>query len=224
MTRAHPYVLDGTRLIVPLYSDGFNFSLMAITDDWGATWKTSTPLVGVGNIQPSLARKKDGTLVAYMRDNGPPPKRLHVSRVARPRRDVERGRGQRRCPNPGSGAEVLELRNGHWVLVCNDIERAATAWRWRSPTTRARRGRGRGIWSATARRRRRARRVSLSVDHPGEGRARCTRPTAISCRRRRRGWMRRTADAQGDQARALRRSVDPREASMTSAAPRRWRA
>jgi hypothetical protein len=37
MTRAHPYVLDGARLIVPLYSDGFSFSLMAITDDWGAT-------------------------------------------------------------------------------------------------------------------------------------------------------------------------------------------
>lgn len=27
-------------------------SLMAISDDWGATWKTSTPLVGPGNIQP----------------------------------------------------------------------------------------------------------------------------------------------------------------------------
>src|SRR5687768_1589607 len=39
MTRAHPYVLDGTRLIVPLYSDGFSFSLMGISDDWGATWK-----------------------------------------------------------------------------------------------------------------------------------------------------------------------------------------
>src|SRR5436190_21555769 len=79
MTRAHPYVLDGTRLIVPLYSDGFSFSLMAITDDWGGTWHTSTPLVGFGNIQPSLVKKSDGTLVAYMRDNGPAPKRLQVS-------------------------------------------------------------------------------------------------------------------------------------------------
>jgi hypothetical protein len=72
--------LDGNRLIVPLYSDGFSFSLMAISDDWGASWKTSTPIVGFGNIQPSLARKKDGTLAAYMRDNGPAPKRLHISR------------------------------------------------------------------------------------------------------------------------------------------------
>ena len=39
MTRAHPFVLDGKRLIVPLYSDGFSFSLMALTDDWGKTWQ-----------------------------------------------------------------------------------------------------------------------------------------------------------------------------------------
>jgi hypothetical protein len=48
MTRAHPFILDATTVIVPLYSDGFSFSLMAISDDWGTTWKTSTPLVGGG--------------------------------------------------------------------------------------------------------------------------------------------------------------------------------
>ena len=122
MTRAHPYVLDGTRLIVPLYSDGFSFSLMAISDDWGATWKTSTPLVGRGNIQPTLARKKDGSLVAYMRDNGPPPKRLMISR------STDRGETwstveDSDLPNPGAGAEVLVLRNGNWVLIYNDLER-----------------------------------------------------------------------------------------------------
>jgi predicted neuraminidase len=121
MTRAHPFVLDGTRLIVPLYSDGFDFSLMNISDDWGATWHTSAPIVGAGSIQPSLARRRDGTLVAYMRDNGPPPKRLHVSESS------DRGEtwGQVRdtdLPNPGSGAEVLALANGHWVLLYNDLE------------------------------------------------------------------------------------------------------
>src|SRR5262249_47254209 len=33
MTRAHPFILDGKRLIVPLYHDGFSFSLMALSDD-----------------------------------------------------------------------------------------------------------------------------------------------------------------------------------------------
>jgi predicted neuraminidase len=141
MTRAHPYVLDGTRVIVPLYSDGFDFSLMAITDDWGATWKTSTPLVGGGNIQPSIARKKDGMLVAYMRDNGPAPKRLMVSHST-DRGDTWSAVEDTELPNPGSGAEVLTLRNGHWVLVSNDLERGrhslavslsddeGRSWRW----------------------------------------------------------------------------------------------
>ena len=122
MTRAHPYVLDGTRLIVPLYSDGFDFSLMAITDDWGASWQASTPLVGAGNIQPSLARKRDGTLVTYMRDNGPAPKRLMTSRSA-DRGETWSAVEDTSLPNPGSGAEVLVLANGHWVLIYNDLER-----------------------------------------------------------------------------------------------------
>jgi len=121
MTRAHPFVLDGKRLIVPLYSDGFSFSLMAITDDWGKNWTTSTPLVGGGNIQPSIVRKKDGTLVTLMRDNGPAPKRLHISES----RDSGKTWSpvvDSSIPNPGSGAEVISLSNGHWALIYNDTE------------------------------------------------------------------------------------------------------
>jgi predicted neuraminidase len=141
MTRAHPYVLDGTRLIVPLYSDGFSFSLMAISDDWGATWKTSTPLVDFGNIQPSLVRRKDGALVAYMRDNGPPPKRLHVS-TSRDRGETWSAVEDSTLANPGSGAEVLALAGGHWVVIYNDLEQGryslavslsedeGATWRW----------------------------------------------------------------------------------------------
>ena len=121
MTRAHPTVLPTGRLIVPLYSDGWSFSLMAFSDDWGKTWSTSSPLVGAGNIQPSIALKKDGTLVAYMRDNGPPPKRLHMSSSSdqgltwTPVVDTD-------LPNPGSGCEVMNLKEGLWCLVYNDTE------------------------------------------------------------------------------------------------------
>lgn len=122
MTRAHPVVLDGRRLIVPLYHDGFSVSLMAITDDWGATWHTSTPLVGAGNIQPSIVRRADGNLYTLMRDNGPPPHRLMQSESGdrgetwSPVTDSEH-------PNPGSGAEIIGLRNGHWALVSNDTDK-----------------------------------------------------------------------------------------------------
>ncbi len=122
MPRAHPFILDGKRMIVPLYSDGFDFSLMAITDDWGATWQVSEPLVGDGPVQPSIAGRRDGSLVAYFRDNGLPPQRLQMSE--------SRDRGMTWTPphdtdilNPGSGAEVIGLRGGRWALIYNDTER-----------------------------------------------------------------------------------------------------
>jgi len=122
MTRAHPFVLEGQRLIVPLYADGFSFSLMAITDDWGKTWHTSTPLISGGNIQPSIVRRSDGSLYTLMRDNGPPPKRLHQSE-SRDRGETWSPVTDSELPNPGSGAEITSLRNGHWILISNDTER-----------------------------------------------------------------------------------------------------
>jgi predicted neuraminidase len=121
-TKNKAILVDGSRLIVPLYSDGFSFSLMAITDDGGQTWQFSEPLVAPGNIQPSIAKKTDGTLVAYMRDNGPPPQRLHVST------STDKGMTwstvkDSELPNPGSGADIVTLRNGHWVLAYNDTEK-----------------------------------------------------------------------------------------------------
>jgi predicted neuraminidase len=142
MTRAHPFVLDGTRLIVPLYSDGFSFSLMAITDNWGQTWHTSAPLIGGGNIQPSLVRRKDGTLFTLMRDNGPAPKRLHQSE-SRDRGETWSPVKDSEFPNPGSGAEINSLKNGHWILISNDTERGRNSlavqisddegktWKWK---------------------------------------------------------------------------------------------
>jgi predicted neuraminidase len=142
MTRAHPFVLEGRRLIVPLYSDGFSFSLMAITDDWGATWHTSTPLCGLGNIQPSIVQKKDGSLYTLMRDNGPPPKRLHQS-TSQDRGETWSDVTDTTQPNPGSGAEVIRLRDGNWLLIGNDTEKGryrlavqlsddeGVTWKWK---------------------------------------------------------------------------------------------
>lgn len=122
MTRVHPTVLDDGRIIVPLYSDGFSFSLMTISDDGGQTWHTSDPLVGGGNIQPALARRRDGSLVAFMRDNGPPPKRMHTS-VSTDRGETWSAVTDTEVPNPGTGVDVVVLKSGRWALVYNDLER-----------------------------------------------------------------------------------------------------
>jgi predicted neuraminidase len=92
-----------------------------MSDDDGATWRASDPIVSLGGVQPSLVRKKDGTIVAWMRDNGPPPQRAIV---AESRDDgVTWTVGQDSpVPNPGSSLEVVALRDGSWLMVSNDTE------------------------------------------------------------------------------------------------------
>jgi hypothetical protein len=123
MPRAHPLVLEGRRIILPLYSDGFDLSLMALSDDGGETWRTSTPVIGEGNIQPSIVRRRDGSLYTVMRDNGPPPKRLLQSE-SRDGGETWSAATDSAVPNPGSGAEIIGLRDGLWALISNDTETA----------------------------------------------------------------------------------------------------
>jgi len=121
-TRTHPLELPSGRLLVPMYSDGYSFGIMAISDDGGVTWKGSEPIVGRGGVQPSVVRRNDGTLVAYLRDNGPAPKRALISES---KDDGESWTEARDSDilNPGTSVEVVRLRNGHWTMIYNDLER-----------------------------------------------------------------------------------------------------
>ncbi|MEN8202434.1 MAG: exo-alpha-sialidase [Bacteroidota bacterium] len=114
-------VFVGERIIIPFYSDGLEMSIMAITDDYGLHWKFSTPLVGIANIQPTMAFKSDSTIVAYMRDNGPPPNR-HLVSESKDRGLTWSHVRDSDIPNPGSGSDMVTLSNGHWVLAYNDLE------------------------------------------------------------------------------------------------------
>ena len=79
MPRAHLLQLPSGRLLLPLYSDTYNVGLVAVSDDGGAHWRSGDPIVSLGGVQPSLVRRRDGTIVAFMRDNGPPPQRVIVA-------------------------------------------------------------------------------------------------------------------------------------------------
>jgi hypothetical protein len=122
-TRAHPYITEQGRMLVGLYSDGFSFSLVAYTDDWGQSWGYSEPIVGGGNIQPSFARKQDGTLVTYMRDNGPKPKRVHVSESTDQGQTWSKVYDHPELQNPGAGLELINLNDGRFLTIYNDTER-----------------------------------------------------------------------------------------------------
>lgn len=116
--RCKPTVLRSGRIVLPLYSDTYSVSIMALSDDAGQTWFASRPLAGFGNIQPAVLQRKDGSLVAYMRENGP----LDHVRVAESRDDgVTWGSvGTMEFPNPGSGLDAVRLANGRWALIYND--------------------------------------------------------------------------------------------------------
>lgn len=116
--RCKPTVLPSGRILLPLYSDTFSCSLMAISDDEGVTWHASEPLLGFGNIQPTVLRRNDGTLVAYMRENGP----LNKIRASESTDSGETWSpvGTIDLPNPGAGIDAVRLASGAWCLVYND--------------------------------------------------------------------------------------------------------
>ncbi|GGC07485.1 sialidase family protein [Dyadobacter sediminis] len=119
MTRIKPLLMENGRIVLPLYSDGYNFSLMAISEDHGSTWKPGLPLVGRGPIQPAIIQNKTGNLVAYMRDSGDSPERVHVSESA------DKGQSwtasqKTGIPNTAS-VELLVLKDGKWAFLGNDM-------------------------------------------------------------------------------------------------------
>ena len=109
-------------------------------------------MVGFGNIQPSLVWKKDGTLVAFMRDNGPH-HRIRKSTSTdegmtwTPAEDTA-------FPNPGAGIEAVRLSSGNWALIYNDTARGrhslavslsddeGASWKWTRHLQQRCRGKG----------------------------------------------------------------------------------
>ncbi|MBI5095582.1 MAG: exo-alpha-sialidase [Candidatus Hydrogenedentes bacterium] len=122
MTRLHPIMTSDKRMMLGLYSDVFNTSLAAFTEDWGKTWQFSKPIItpDLGNIQPSFVPKKDGGIVAFMRDNGIP---QQIRRAESKDKGISWSEVTTLdIPNPGSSVDCIALKNGRWVLVCNDLK------------------------------------------------------------------------------------------------------
>ncbi len=121
MTRTHPIQLANGRILLPLYSDGYNLSMIAISDDMGQSWQPGLPIVGRGNIQPSLVQKKNGDLFAFMRDNGDAPGRVMKS-ISKDRGYSWSTAKPSALPNPGTSVEAISLDKGDWIMVYNDVE------------------------------------------------------------------------------------------------------
>jgi len=119
LTANKPIQLQTGEIVLPLYSDRFVASIMAISSDHGKSWNASQPIVGYGNIQPCLIERDNGQIVAMMRENGLR-KRIRYSVSS------DQGRhwsdvAETTLPNPGSKIHSVALRNGDWALAYNDL-------------------------------------------------------------------------------------------------------
>ncbi len=139
--RCKPTVLPSGRILLPLYTDTFSISILAVSDDGGKTWYASKPILGFGAIQPTVLRRDSGELVAYMRENG-------VTQRIRSSSSTDDGLSwgpviETSLPNPGSGIDGVRLANGHWLLVYNDTTKGRNSlavsisddegktWKWK---------------------------------------------------------------------------------------------
>jgi predicted neuraminidase len=101
---------------------------MAISDDQGKSWRPSAPIIGPALNQPSVVRRKDGVLLAYMREEtfhlDDEKELTHRILVSQSRDDGETWSLAVRTdlPNPNASIEALALRDGRWVLAYNDSE------------------------------------------------------------------------------------------------------
>jgi predicted neuraminidase len=148
MTRISPITLSTGRIVLPLYSDGYNLSLMALSDDRGETWRASKPIVGLGNVQPSVVEKKNGTLVAYMRDNGNAPHRV-IHATSDDQGETWTVGMDTDLPNPGASVAAISLEDGRWVMALNDTEKGrhqiafalsddeGATWKWKRHADKA---------------------------------------------------------------------------------------
>ena len=152
MTRIKPLQFADGRILLPLYSDGFNMSLVAISDDEGNSWRAGLPIVGRGNVQPALVQKKNGHIVAFMRDNGDHPPRVQTSESTDSGYSWTAAK-KTTIPNTAS-VELIVLKDGRWAFVGCDEEDGryrlslylsddeGLSWKWKRTLENESKGKG----------------------------------------------------------------------------------
>ena len=153
MTRIKALKLNNGRILLPLYSDGYNMALVAISDDDGDTWRASLPIVGRGNVQPALVQKKNGNIFAFMRDNGDEPSRVQYSESTDNGRTWSAAK-KTDIPNEAS-VELIVMKDGRWAFLGNDEDDGryrislylsddeGLTWKWKRTLENNQKGSGR---------------------------------------------------------------------------------
>jgi predicted neuraminidase len=152
MPRQPPIMLSETRMMVPLYSDVWNHSLMAFTEDAGENWEFSKLMIlsSYHNEQASLVRRKNGNIVAFMRASP------RVKRAESSDGGMTWVEDPLEIPTPDSSVAAVALGSGNWLLAVNDTDEGrhvltvylsddeGATWKWKRALERFDRGEGAG--------------------------------------------------------------------------------
>lgn len=154
--RSPPIMLTENRMMLGLTSGVWDSSLIAFTEDGGETWEFSKPMIFSRSllaraIQPSLVRKKNGNIVAFMRARD----RSAVQRAESSDGGMTWEEDPLDIPCPDSSVAVLGLKSGNWLLAVNDAngrhvlsvylsDDEGKTWKWRRSLERFEQGKGSG--------------------------------------------------------------------------------
>jgi hypothetical protein len=118
MPRIKPLISDEI-IILPLYSDGFNFSLKAISENQEMTWIPSIPVLEKEPIPPTLAKRKNGEIVDMVRDSSDAPTMIQQS-ISLDNAYSWSAAQKTSIPNTAS-LKHLTLKDGRRWMVGNDL-------------------------------------------------------------------------------------------------------
>ena len=114
-TRGKPLFLDNGKIILPLYSDLFNCSVFALSDN-GEDWRFTKVLSAFSNLQPTMVENGD-TIISLMRNNALP-KQAYISY------SYDKGENWTPVkltdlPNPNSSLSINKVQEDILIIACN---------------------------------------------------------------------------------------------------------
>lgn len=121
MPRNKPIVLPNGDCALPMYDERDWHSFVLLSEDGGQTWTATGEIRSeYGVIQPSLAVRGDGSVIAFLRRGARDPEQSLWQSVSTDGCRNWSPPERTELPNPNAAADVVRLASGHLALAFNN--------------------------------------------------------------------------------------------------------